>query len=66
MDRGSLAIDMSTSSRSLGARVLAAARERGVEVLDAPVAGQSIGAKAGTLAIYAGGDPEAFERALDA
>ncbi len=64
MDRGSLAIDMSTSSTAVGAQVLAAARERGVEVLDAPVAGQSIGAKAGTLAIYAGGDPEAFERAL--
>ena len=63
MDRGSLAIDMSTSSTAVGARVLAAARVRGVEVLDAPVAGQSIGAKAGTLAIYAGGDPEAFERA---
>ena len=38
--------------------------ERGVDVLDAPVAGQSIGAKAGTLAIYVGGDPaDVFERA---
>ncbi|MGN6866926.1 MAG: NAD(P)-dependent oxidoreductase [Solirubrobacteraceae bacterium] len=61
---GSLAIDMSTSSTAVGARVLAAARERGVEVLDAPVAGQSIGAKAGSLAIYVGGPREAFERAL--
>ena len=43
---------------------LAAARERGVEVLDAPVAGQSIGAQAGTLAIYVGGPEDAFERAL--
>jgi 3-hydroxyisobutyrate dehydrogenase len=64
MDRGSLAIDMSTSSTAVGARVLAAARERGVDVLDAPVAGQSIGAQAGTLAIYVGGPREAFERAL--
>ena len=61
---GSLAIDMSTSSTAVGARVLAAASERGVEVLDAPVAGQSIGAKAGTLAIYVGGPRDAFERAL--
>jgi 3-hydroxyisobutyrate dehydrogenase len=60
---GSLAIDMSTSSTAVGARVAAAARERGVDVLDAPVAGQSIGAKAGTLAIYAGGSEEAFARA---
>jgi 3-hydroxyisobutyrate dehydrogenase len=64
MEPGSLAIDMSTSSTAVGARVLAAARERGVEVLDAPVAGQSIGAKAGSLAIYVGGPRDAFERAL--
>ncbi|HSC04756.1 MAG TPA: NAD(P)-dependent oxidoreductase [Solirubrobacteraceae bacterium] len=64
LDPGSLAIDMSTSSTAVGARVLAAARERGVEVLDAPVAGQSIGAKAGSLAIYVGGPRDAFERAL--
>ncbi|MBV9604374.1 MAG: NAD(P)-dependent oxidoreductase, partial [Solirubrobacterales bacterium] len=64
MDRGSLAIDMSTSSTAVGARVVAAARERGVEVLDAPVAGQSIGAQAGSLAIYVGGPRHAFERAL--
>ena len=55
---------MSTSSTAVGARVVAAASERGVEVLDAPVAGQSIGAKAGTLAIYVGGPRDAFERAL--
>jgi 3-hydroxyisobutyrate dehydrogenase len=60
---GTIAIDMSTSSVAVGSRVVAAARERGVDVLDAPVAGQSIGAKAGTLAIYVGGDPGVFERA---
>jgi 3-hydroxyisobutyrate dehydrogenase len=64
---GSLAIDMSTSSLAVGLRVVEAARERGthppVEVLDAPVAGQSIGAQAGTLAIYVGGSAEGFERA---
>jgi 3-hydroxyisobutyrate dehydrogenase len=64
LSSGSLAIDMSTSSTAVGARVVAAARERGVEVLDAPVAGQSIGAKAGTLAIYVGGPAEAFSRGL--
>jgi 3-hydroxyisobutyrate dehydrogenase len=60
---GAIAIDMSTSSVAVGSRVVAAARERGVEVLDAPVAGQSIGAKAGTLAIYVGGEEAVFERA---
>jgi len=60
---GTVAIDMSTSSVAVGSRVLAAARARGVEVLDAPVAGQSIGAQAGTLAIYVGGSDSVFERA---
>jgi len=61
---GSIAIDMSTSSTAVGARVAATAHERGVDVLDAPVAGQSIGAKAGTLAIYVGGSETVFARAL--
>ncbi len=63
MAPGSVSIDMSTSSTAVGARVLQAARERGIDVLDAPVAGQSIGAKAGTLAIYVGGDEAVFDRA---
>ena len=40
------------------------ARARGIDFVDAPVAGQTIGAEAGTLAIYAGGTAEAFARAL--
>jgi 3-hydroxyisobutyrate dehydrogenase len=60
---GSVAIDMSTSSRGVGERVWAVAGERGVDVLDAPVAGQSIGAQAATLAIYVGGERRVFERA---
>ena len=63
MEPGSVAIDMSTSSTAVGARVLAAARSRGIELLDAPVAGQSIGAQAGMLAIYVGGPEEVFARA---
>jgi 3-hydroxyisobutyrate dehydrogenase len=62
LEPGSVAIDMSTSSTAVGARVAAAAGERGVDVLDAPVAGQSIGAQAGTLAIYVGGSEVVFER----
>jgi 3-hydroxyisobutyrate dehydrogenase len=63
LEPGSVAIDMSTSSTAVGARVVEAARARDIDVLDAPVAGQSIGAKAGTLAIYVGGPEAAFERA---
>ena len=63
MEAGAVAIDMSTSSVAVGARIVSAGRERGVEVLDAPVAGQSIGAQSGTLAIYVGGSEDAFARA---
>jgi 3-hydroxyisobutyrate dehydrogenase len=59
-----IVIEMSTSSRAVGERVRAAAAPRAIEVLDAPVAGQSIGARAGTLAIYVGGTRDAFERVL--
>jgi 3-hydroxyisobutyrate dehydrogenase len=64
MAPGSVLLEMSTSSIALGARIVQEATGRGVAVLDAPVAGQSIGARAGTLAIYVGGDSGAFERAL--
>jgi 3-hydroxyisobutyrate dehydrogenase len=61
LERGAVAIDMSTSSLSVGQRVAAAASARGIDVLDAPVAGQSIGAQAGTLAIYVGGEAQVLE-----
>jgi len=64
LDHGALVIEMSTSSLPVGRRVAAEAGARGVSVLDAPVAGQTIGAQAGTLAIYVGGSDAAFRRAL--
>jgi 3-hydroxyisobutyrate dehydrogenase len=61
---GALVIEMSTSSQEVGRELSAAARARRVEIVDAPVAGQTIGAEAGTLAIYVGGSKKAFGRAL--
>jgi 3-hydroxyisobutyrate dehydrogenase len=61
---GALVVEMSTSSLEVGREALAAARARGIALIDAPVAGQTIGAEAGTLSIYAGGDSDAFGRAL--
>ena len=60
---GSLAIEMSTSSLEVGRRQFALARSRKVEFVDAPVAGQTIGASAGTLAIFVGGTRKAYTRA---
>jgi 3-hydroxyisobutyrate dehydrogenase len=64
MAPGSLVADMSTSSLEVGRRARAGADAAGIALLDAPVAGQTIGAEAGTLAIYVGGEPDAFARAL--
>ncbi len=61
---GSLVIDMTTMSPSITRKIAAALAERGVDMLDAPVSGGDVGAKAGTLSIMVGGSPIAFERAL--
>jgi 3-hydroxyisobutyrate dehydrogenase len=55
-------IDMSTSVPEVADRVRAVAEPRGVEVLDAPVAGMSSGARAGTLQIFVGGQAETYQR----
>ena len=62
MEPGTLVIDMSTSSREVGREVLKAARARRIDFVDAPVAGQTIRAEAGTLAIYAGGSKKLSHR----
>ncbi|NLE22617.1 MAG: NAD(P)-dependent oxidoreductase [Actinobacteria bacterium] len=59
---GALWIDMSTSSPAVGERVRGRAAGR-IRCLDAPVAGMSSGAEAGTLEIFVGGDPADVERA---
>jgi 3-hydroxyisobutyrate dehydrogenase len=60
---GALLIDMTTSSPVLARKVSAAAAERGLAALDAPVSGGDVGAKEARLVIMVGGDPAAFDRA---
>ena len=57
-------IDMSTISPSATRNIADKLREKGVEMLDAPVSGGDTGAIAGTLAIMVGGDRTVFERCL--
>ena len=59
---GTLLIDMTTSEPSLAVEIDAAASQRGVDAIDAPVSGGDVGARNATLVIMAGGAPEAFER----
>jgi len=62
MRPGTVFVDMSsirpTEAREHAARMA----ERGVDALDAPVSGGTVGAEQGTLAIMAGGDAATFER----
>jgi 3-hydroxyisobutyrate dehydrogenase len=59
---GAVWIDMSTSVPEVADRVRAVAEPRGVEVLDAPVAVMAVGARAGTLQIFVGGQAETYQR----
>ena len=60
---GSLIVDMSTVSPGLARELGAAAAERGVGMLDAPVSGGDVGAREGTLSIMVGGGAADLERA---
>jgi 3-hydroxyisobutyrate dehydrogenase len=59
---GSAWFDLTTNSPTVVREVHAVAREHGVELFDAPVSGGPKGARSGKLAIYVGGDEEAFGR----
>ena len=62
---GTVLIDMTTTSPRLSERIYAAAKEKGMTALDAPVSGGDVGAQKGTLAIMVGGDREAFDKMQD-
>jgi 2-hydroxy-3-oxopropionate reductase len=60
---GLLVIDMSTISPEATQRMAATLEQQGVGMLDAPVSGGDVGAKAATLSIMVGGMFSDFERA---
>lgn len=62
--RGSVVVDMSTISPVATREIAERLRERGAEMLDAPVSGGEKGAVDATLSIMVGGKPEVFERVL--
>ena len=62
--KGSLLVDMTTSSPKLAERIWATARSKGISVLDAPVTGGDRGAREARLTVLVGGEKEDFERAL--
>lgn len=64
--KGTLCVDMSTIDPAVTRRLAAAAAERGLRFVDAPVSGGVPRATDGTLAIMVGGTPADFEAARPA
>ena len=63
--QGSIIIDMSSISPVVAKKMYAAAAEKGVEMLDAPVSGGEPKAIDGTMSIMVGGKAEVFEPVKD-
>jgi 3-hydroxyisobutyrate dehydrogenase-like beta-hydroxyacid dehydrogenase len=61
---GKIYIDMSTVSPAASREIAQRVKSKGAQMLDAPVSGSVITLEEGKLSIMAGGDREAFQRAL--
>ncbi|AQU70131.1 NAD(P)-dependent oxidoreductase [Streptomyces niveus] len=59
---GSVWFDLTTNSPAVVREVHEASRKHDIELFDAPVSGGPKGARSGKLAIYVGGDRQAFDR----
>ncbi len=59
---GLIIVDNSTISARATREFAARLQNMGIEYIDAPVTGGDVGARAGTLAIMAGGEPAVFEK----
>jgi 3-hydroxyisobutyrate dehydrogenase len=62
MRTGTAWFDLTTNSPTVVRDVYKAFEDRGIALLDAPVSGGPAGARSGKLAIYVGGDRDAFDR----
>ena len=63
MKKGAVLVDHTTASADVARKVYAAAKEKGISFIDAPVSGGQAGAENGKLTVMCGGDKEPFERA---
>ncbi len=62
MTRGKILVDMSTVSPSYSREIAAKVREKGADMVDAPVSGSVITLQEGKLSVMVGGRKETFER----
>ena len=63
MRHGTIIVDHTTTSAKLAKRMFAAAIDKGLHFLDAPVSGGEAGAQNGALTVMVGGDQIAFDQA---
>jgi len=63
MAKGAIFIDNTTASALVARELYAAAKEKGIGFLDAPVSGGQAGAENGQLTVMVGGDEAVFEKA---
>jgi len=63
MKKGAVLVDHTTASADAARKVFAAAKEKGVDFIDAPVSGGQAGAENGKLTVMCGGEQAAFDRA---
>jgi 3-hydroxyisobutyrate dehydrogenase-like beta-hydroxyacid dehydrogenase len=63
MGPGAILVDHTTASAEVARELHAAAKDRKIDFLDAPVSGGQAGAENGKLTVMVGGDQAAFDRA---
>jgi 3-hydroxyisobutyrate dehydrogenase-like beta-hydroxyacid dehydrogenase len=63
MKKGAVLVDHTTASADIARKVFAAAKERGIDFIDAPVSGGQAGAENGKLTVMCGGEQAPFDRA---
>ena len=63
MKNGAIFIDNTTASATVAREMHAAAKEKGVGFIDAPVSGGQAGAENGVLTVMCGGDEDVYARA---
>ena len=63
MTKGAILVDNTTASADVARELHAAAKEKGIGFLDAPVSGGQAGAENGQLTVMVGGDKDVFEKA---
>jgi 3-hydroxyisobutyrate dehydrogenase len=62
MEKGTVFVDHTTASAEVARELHVAAKEKGVDFIDAPVSGGQAGAENGVLTVMCGGDEEPFRR----